>query len=651
MKALDDDTGHYRFEVQFSVAICDGCGAKHPASVRCACWSPRAFDDELDRRRELVTRALRAVIDAHPDGAPGDPHGRGWYSRIEDWFSSLLAACQHIAEDRAGSGTLSATLIGLLAVRADIAATPQLRPHLHIWGSLNGALDAFEVAAHHYLIALTEPDDEIARASHLAGQAAIDNFTEELVLFNSRLDQWAAVEAEVEASSGDFDPMLRLIELVRARNPDAGITEFDLSGQPLVERVTAGLSIPGLGTSFLVIDALADALMDPQRLWRVAARTYKAVTCSRSTLATVANSPHWRSDFDALSQELVDMGIEVRRAPFQVPRMAARNVVRTGHLLTERIGKYLLATVLAARGGRDYEVVRESDVGALLTEIGQVGLGDLALGWDKALRHGDAHREFEVEDDGVRFTAVMREYDFLTWDELGDRVLSAYESVVAVHAGVQCALEAVGIGATDAIETIDMTAEERVEVALALVGWTDLTVEVTTTTVTASGTSSRHPDSPAFVAAVTAYLPAEVTDATFAITTEDGTALWAGPLSPLRAFAAETDPLTKVTWFLDSMLRWTVDSEPVWPAARLRGMVAAHFVAEPDTPTDRLAALKPLMALGHRIGDRHLHQTLSTLRSGYQAQRYGREPSASFHRATLVLVGYYETGQTLDDVA
>jgi hypothetical protein len=647
----NDNDGTFNMGVHFSIGTCDDCGAIHPASTRCVCGAPRDFDDELDRRRALVTAAMRDVIAADPTGTPGDPHGTGWYARIESWFPSLFAACQHIAENREGPGTLNAVLVDLITVRADLAATPQWRPYLHVWANLNAALDTFETAADHYVVAITAPDVEAATTAAEDGQAAIDKFTVELDAFSTRINGWATVLEEVEAGIGEYDLMLRIIELARSRNPDAGITEFDQSGQHLVERVTGGLTLPSVGAQLLLVETLADVLLDPERLWRTAARTFRAVTFSASTLTEVASSPHWRSDYEKLTQELVDLGVEVRRATFESPRMAARNFVRIGHLLTERVGKYLLATVLAARGGRDYEALRSKDVGALLGEIAQADLDDLTFGWDKALRHGDAHGEFEAEDDGVRFTADKREYDFLTWDELGDRVLGAYESVVAVHAGLQCALEVVGVGATDAIETLDIPLEDRVRVALALVGWTDVTVEVTATSVAASGTATTHPEAPVFVAAATAYLPENVTDATFAITADDGTTLWAGPLGPLRAFSAETDPLTKVTWFLESMLRWTVDNEPVWPETKLRGMVAAHLVDQPDTPTDRIAALDPLMALARRIGDRDLYQTLSTLRGGYQSQRYGREPAKSFHRAVLQLVGYYESAQALDDVA
>lgn len=646
--AVDDDhDGRFVFELHFSQTTCD-CGAIHPTAIRCRCGAPRGFDIDLERRRAIVSQAFRAVVAGKPDSVPGDPDARAWYRKLQTWLPSLFADCRHIAEAGDGPGTLDATLLSILTLRAELAATPKLRPVLRFWRNLSDMLELFESAADHFARALTEADLDIAQVAWDDGQAAVDTFTAELDEFNQRTEEWEALKADVASSSGVLDPLIRIIELVRGRHAGATLSDFDLAGQPLVERVTGGVSLPSLGAQLLTTEAVAELLLDPDRLWDVAGRTYRELTSPTSTLADVVESAHWQSDFATLSQELVDMEVEVRRATFENPRLAARTFVRLGHLLTERVGKYLLATALAVRPRRDYENERRKDVGGLLGEIDQVGLEGLTFGWDKALRHGDAHGEFEVEEDGVRFTADRREYDFLTWEQLADRVLGAYESVAAVFAGIQCALEATGIDAPDALTTLDVPVAQRVETALALAGWTSVTVEVAETSVDASGVATEHPDSPAFIAAAVAYVPAEITAATFAITSDGGTALWAGPLRPLREFTAETEPLTKVTWFIEAMWRWSVDNQPIWGREQVRGMVAAHLVEQPDTPTDRLAALEPLIALARRIDDRPLHETLATLRSGYQAKRYGRPPGPTVERAADELIGYWKTAQALD---
>lgn len=637
----DDNDGLFPFQLGYLVADCD-CGRIRPASVRCACGYPGHVDEELERRRRLVRVAFDAVVAATPAGTIGDTDPATWFERLSGWIPSFFSACQAIADpDCASADALAATLVEVLAIDADVEATPRYRPHLAVWANVDLAVAAFVDVADAYLRAITCADRTEMEEAAAQGQAALDAFADELHTMAARERKWREI-TDLAEEGATFDPIIELTEFAYAQSSARTLFDFDAAGQVFVELVTGGVPLSGLGIGFVLTDAQAIAIGDPVRVWSAAKRTFDTVTGRRATLADVVDSPSWRHDYEVLLQELFDAGRELRVSQFQNPRLAARALVRLGHLLAERVGKYLVAAVLAARAGRDYEQLRGFDVGQLLSEAGDVGLGDLALGWDKALRHGDAHRLFEITDDGVRFTAEQREYDFLTWDELGDRVLAGYESVLAVHAGLQCALEQAGIDVVDPLTFLDVDIEDTVRIAMSAHGWTGVVVGVEDGVLDVSGTAPVEPENTSFVAAITPYLPEEIAGARFAITASGGTSLWEGPLEPLRAFAGESDEVAKMIRCIEISARWHVDGAPLFSPAVVRGHMGPQFLAVGEDPTDRLAVVGQLSDLARRLGDSEAVATLADLAAGCRAQRYGREPSRAYHRAALTLAGWYE---------
>lgn len=572
MSEPTDADGQFPFDVSVSAATCD-CGVVHPASTRCVCGEPRSFDEPLDLRRQMIRTAYEAVSSYDPVGVAGDLDALAWYPRLGDWYPAFLRGCQEVARGE-GSAALTAALVELLTLQADAAATRRLRPSIAVWRSVDAALRSFVDAAHDFLLALTVADRDSAEAAGERGQGAIDRFSADLQELRRKRIRWEQLEEKVVGASGPFDPAILSVESARSDDGLVTITDLDTEGQRFVERVTGGSRLPGLGAGLAILDAHAEAFMDPDRVWRIARRTFSRLTAAGSGgLPVVAASASWRSDMNALNQELLDLDAEMQRALFDVPRRAARSFVRAGHLLTERIGKYLLATLLSSHG-RDYEQLRDSDVGALLGEVAQIGLDDISLGWDKALRHGDAHGAFQGDDTGVRFAADKREYDFLTWDELGDRVLAAYESVLAVNVGLACALESLGLDLPD-ISALDVSTEDKVRFVLAMHGWSDTKVDLTGDRVRASGFVAELPAQMGFAASVSTQLPRDVVAATFEVTDGAVSQVWEGPLSCLRAFSAESSDLGKQLRLVELSRHWTLDGVPLQSPTWVRGTVAS----------------------------------------------------------------------------
>ena len=68
---------------------------------------------------------------------------------------------------------------------------------------------------------------------------------------------------------------------------------------------------------------------------------------------------------------------------------------------------------------------------------------------------------------------MHREYDFLTFDELTNRVIAGWESVYAMLVGILCAAsdDRSGMG-LDPLGLLDVEPVKRIGFVLALAGWT-----------------------------------------------------------------------------------------------------------------------------------------------------------------------------------
>jgi hypothetical protein len=313
-----------------------------------------------------------------------------------------------------------------------------------------------------------------------------------------------------------------------------------------------------------------------------------------------------------------------------------RAAVRLGHLNAERAAKYLIATLLAAYRGRDYTELRKKDLGALLSEARGVRLDSLLLGTDAAMRHGDAHGEFAVEADGVRFTADRREYDFLTWPELVDRVIAGIESTSAMFTAVLCAVAGTTVE-DDIVDLEDIFGpEQRIRLVATADGWTDIHIGEDPADPVVTGARSHRVTLPS-VGMIATFAPADAVSLTVDVGSPEGRDVFSGPLEPMRAFQAQTAGPDKEAWFLDVCRTWTLNDQCIADGAILRKVVAFNVMTaavSDDTPIARRNSLiGPWLEAAKRAGDQDLAKAVTEVAWGVRMVSAGIKPDATFEPA------------------
>jgi hypothetical protein len=253
---------------------------------------------------------------------------------------------------------------------------------------------------------------------------------------------------------------------------------------------------------------------------------------------------------------------------------------------------------------------------------------------DKALRHADAHAEFEVREDRVLFTSSPREYDALTWGELFDRVIGGLESVFAINLGLTIAASRVGV-IVDPLELLDFTVEERLRVALSLAGMETKTLQLSEGVLRAELRSSQEPRL-AFLAMLLPYLPQDVTCVYLAVAIGDREELWEAEIDALRRWSVEQDPARKCLLFCDAMTRIWRNQVPAVPRDALRQLAAAAVGQEIGATEGWRTASTPVQlwcSLARNAGDPDLAACLAFICEGLTDLAAGRRPGEPFAAA------------------
>ena len=124
-------------------------------------------------------------------------------------------------------------------------------------------------------------------------------------------------------------------------------------------------------------------------------------------------------------------------------------LLTTTHAMVEGPGKFLIALLLACTTTDPYTSLRLLDASKLIRMCGRAGGQDLLEGLEPTLRVAEAHDEFRVVGNRVRFTARTAGFSELSVAELVDKVLAAEESITGMLAGTYVASQYVGAPSPD----------------------------------------------------------------------------------------------------------------------------------------------------------------------------------------------------------
>ncbi|MBL8290572.1 MAG: hypothetical protein JNN08_01980 [Bryobacterales bacterium] len=521
-------------------------------------------------------------------------------------------------------------------MRDTASATPRYRPYLSCWQFIDATIQQFFRLARLYLEALCDDSPEHAATLGERAQAEINAAAAAARAYCDRADRWNRVGlAAVE------DPRLGpLIGIALAASGDV-TSEADIERKVLnacaqitgeADAARDAVTIASVRLQLIQVESICNE----SRVVDIARQTYQVLSAHADRLRALVQSPDWLCAYKKMNQELVEIGTETRRLlpDFKRPLSAARATIRLGHVLTERCAKPLASTLLAVQTGKPFARLLQKDVGALLDQLRQGGLSDLLFGLDKALRHADAHAEFEVREDGVLFTSSAREYDALTWGELFDRVIGGLESVLAINLGLTIAAFRVGV-IVDPLELLDFTIEERLRIALSLAGMETETLQVSEGLLRAELRSSQEPRL-ALLAMLLPYLPQDVTRANLAVTIGDRGEFWEAEMDPLRRWSVEQDPARKTMLFCEAMTRIRRNQAPAVSRDALR-QVAAAAVGQAIGATEgwRTAStsVQSWCILARRAGDPDLAACLACIWEGLTDLAAGTRPGEPFAAA------------------
>jgi hypothetical protein len=395
-------------------------------------------------------------------------------------------------------------------------------------------------------------------------------------------------EAVVEASSQLF-----------GRSSASDLLSLDRELSTLLERISHVLgpwpSGAGLAIGFFH-EAVADT-GDESRYWSVASRTYELVAGSGASVQVLTSSAYWVDDLGHLLLRANDaaVGVHGMLASARHLRQEVDALLTAVHALIEGVAKHLLALVLVSSGQGAYPNLRKLDASELIRRARSAGLGALLDGIDHTLRVAEAHDEFRVIGNRVRFTGRSAQYPELTTDELVDKALAAQESTIAILSGIYVAsITAQAPPPNLMFEDFGLYTVTMVRSFMELGGYpvTDATVE--NECLRLSTTTRVSPNTIVQIAALVPLLPDDWD--CLSIRDDEGREL-VGPLSPIRATAQATDEFNKTVLGWETYLAWTLDGSRLISQDHLQKLVAVSTLDVLVTEAHRREKVRRLRIL------------------------------------------------------
>jgi hypothetical protein len=605
---------------------CGHCGSRFAAMAGCQdCRKNGPEVDELVEQRRAIVERVRPLLDASHAAEPLVlTEVWGGFSR---WMDQLYDALTIIGEQGAdGEEKLSHALTDMTRMRSAAAVTPRRRPFVAVWLLVDRLLEHLDGVARANLAALEAPTPDAAEGHHATAQHHTDAAGDSAQECGRLLERLG-----MPAPGSFFDAFTRGTEDAFRAADAQGLTDFDAKGAALYQRITGGGEYPrGLGVSLMLIEANIREAFDADRFEREVRAAFLAFTERTQPLDGLIADPEWRKNVQRASRELFSASVEIfdqTRGSIQNEWFETRALLRLSLLLAEGVAPIYLGTLLALRRRRDWKQYRGADVGQLLKEARDAGLGDLTTGIDIGIRDADAHRAYEQLAEGIALTGrrqvLGRE---LSGEELLDLALTATESCLLLHTALTCAMTARGVPVEELDAASDLIPkEEQVRMLMSTAGLTNVSTETVGNTLNILG--SGYLDAPLVLSAAAAVEATGldgIDKLEFVIQNVDGTEWRAiGPLNPFGT-ARISSGIAKEAATVEAAARWRVRGELVFSGAYVRHWAAIRMgmTLKGDLRVT-LAVVAALAGMADCIGDTKLRQTL---------EAYGRLAGARLAR-------------------
>lgn len=620
--------------LNFRQVECVGCGAARVVGVTCPhCGAvPESWeaDPELQRRQREARTAL-ALLDSPGSVETAELTPSELFNSLSTWMDRFMTAVEATGDRRvpaADETSLNTAVQEFAAIKSAAQVAVRRRPWITTWVIADQVLASAESVARSYLACLSADTPLAVQRAAVEGQLALDRAAEQATDLAGRLERAGRV-----ADSGSLTEAL--INLASEASEIVGsgdVSALDEAGHERFQRVTGSQDCAaGMGATLFLSDLLVDATLDRERFWNSVKETFTVLIAARERLRALLGAQTWLDDFSDATERLFDSMVAQQAVAAAATR--DRDHVRAAMTLAQDLlegpAQRYLSTILTAHRGRRYEKVRKQDAGALVNQVRDAGLASLLVGLDRGLRHARAHESFQLKDGVVVLDRKGGPPESLALDELVDGVLAGMESVFAMQVGMVIAAASLGhdVAKLDALAVLEVDPSERVKVALALAGWTGISVDLVADRLTASGEPAQALTGRTLqdVAMAVAYADEQFETMTLR-SQRDGGEL-AGPLEPLRRSQLVTGELERAAALMDAGRRWMLNGAAVLGPDYVRKWVAMQAAALLNAaPAERGRGLRVLRTLARDLHDEELEQSVIGLQALLRSRELGLPP-------------------------
>ncbi|MFI8883763.1 hypothetical protein [Streptomyces sp. NPDC053813] len=394
----------------------------------------------------------------------------------------------------------------------------------------------------------------------------------------------------------------------------------------------------GGGLQFALQRALMVAQGDEDRFERIVKGSFEIFSQNPELLSILAESPHFKSDYEAAMLDLFDAASQVAQAAnCGVPRQVGRSMVDIAASLVEGAGQLVAIALLVTSGqkSRPYGKLRQDNATDLLRSARtRPVMENLLGGFNLDLRTAQAHRMVRYQDDGVRIEIKSGSQE-ISWSELNDEIIRACESAMGCFVGLTLAFNQLDVNLLDATSyhSFGISPAVMLSVGMSGLGCQEIFLEER------EGSWTVHLEAPegspltVLVAGASALIPDSIEIFTLHAKREDGWHVLSGPVSLLRPFldpANEADDHHGLAAVRFQRV-WTYDGQPCVTEAVTRGWTARRAIAALDGGLRSVPQLRVLRAFAVEVTDPELAESLSA------AIRYVRLGDSVEHKTSLLV--------------
>jgi hypothetical protein len=624
---VDGDEGGSEVSVSlvFAQAECRRCRAVRLATQRCPDCGAAAeryeVDPRVQRRQRVATSVRQRLDDERASALDGTSEALSLeqvIAAIAGWPSKFLAALDRAASASGEAAELMALTDVVTRARSGVSGF-RLRPDRESCRAALVTLDRLDAVTRAWMQAFCAATPIEAEASAKSAQETLDRAVDPI---QDLVERMVRLELIRGTTAEELIPALAAAASSAAGGDGLhrGLSVVDEAGHTMFSAITDASDPPvGVGVSLHMMSLVVDVTMDRQRFIDVAKTAYRALTAREDRLIDVIQDPEWGDAHARANQQAFHLAIAsvAVQASASNDQMVVESLLSSVHRLVEGQARHLLATLLAVASGRKYQGLKRRDLGDVITQVEQAGLGMVLEGLQSPIRNAAAHMDFRVTADNVILNVDRGPSTTCTHAEVLDIALAAQESTLGLLAGLTCAIEVLAAGHAGLdLVTSALPADSLLQSVLMLAGWREVVIEHEGAESRITGEGTLVQDALPLAAAIELWLPSSANWLLLSDTQDGWTRQLRVDVDALRAWKRQNsadaeDDHEQQCALLTVMARSTFDGEPLASADVVKGWIASQ-ANEARRMDYRLAVprLRSLIRLSHQLGQDDLETLL-----------------------------------------